>query len=323
MITGELKSKVDRVWDAFWSGGISNPMEVIEQITYLLFIRRLDDLNILVEKKARLNGKSEGIVFGPAQQHLRWSKFKHEEPALMHKTVADEVFPFLRTLGGDGSTYSEHMRDARFTIPTPQLLSRVVDLLDDIPMADRDTNGDLYEYLLSKIASAGVNGQFRTPRHIIALMVAMTAPQPGDEVCDPACGTAGFLVAASEQVRDKYKSVLTNAEQRRHFHAGTFHGYDFDSTMLRIGSMNMLLHGIESPDIRYRDSLSEGASEDAEKYTLILANPPFAGYRRQSCCSPRPTPVAPTKCGSTTCVPTGSRWTTSAIRLRPTTCPTC
>ncbi|WP_191498201.1 type I restriction-modification system subunit M [Mycobacterium simulans] len=277
MITGELKNKVDRVWDAFWSGGISNPLEVIEQITYLLFIRRLDDLNTLAENKARKAGTKEGIIFRPDQQHLRWSRFKHEEPTLMHKTVADEVFPFLRTLGGDGSTYSVHMKDARFTIPTPQLLSRVVDMLDAIPMADRDTNGDLYEYLLSKIASAGVNGQFRTPRHIIKLMVEMTAPRPSDEICDPACGTAGFLVAAAEYVRDRHPSVMTDAEQRRHFHASMFHGYDFDSTMLRIGSMNMLLHGVESPDIRYRDSLSEGASEDAEKYTLILANPPFAG----------------------------------------------
>lgn len=277
MITGELKSKVDRVWDAFWSGGISNPLEVIEQITYLLFIRRLDDLEILAEKKARVTGKSEGLRFGPDQQQLRWSQFKNAEPAVMFTTVGDKVFPLLRDLGGDGSTYSEHMRDARFTIPTPALLSKVVDMLDDIPMADRDTNGDLYEYLLSKIASAGVNGQFRTPRHIIELMVKMTAPQPTDEICDPACGTAGFLVAASEYVRSTHESVLTDAAQRKHFHSSMFHGYDFDSTMLRIGSMNMLMHGIESPDIRYRDSLSEGASEDAEKYTLILANPPFAG----------------------------------------------
>jgi type I restriction enzyme M protein len=187
------------------------------------------------------------------------------------------VFPFLQDLGGDGSTYGEHMRDARFTIPTPALLSRVVDMLDDIPMAERDTNGDLYEYLLSKIASAGVNGQFRTPRHIIELMVAMTAPQPEDEICDPACGTAGFLVAASEYVRREHPGVMTNAAQRSHFHSSMFHGFDFDSTMLRIGSMNMLLHGVESPDIRYRDSLSEGVSADSERYSLILANPPFAG----------------------------------------------
>lgn len=196
----------------------------------------------------------------------------------MFKLVANEVFPFVRELGGDGSTYSVHMKDARFTIPNAALLSKVVDMLDKIPMDDRDTKGDLYEYLLSKIAQAGVDGQFRTPRHIIDLMVSMTAPQPEDEICDPACGTAGFLVAASEYVREHHAGVMTNAAQRHHFHASMFHGYDFDSTMLRIGSMNMLLHGVESPDIRsYRDSLSEGASEDAEKYTLILANPPFAG----------------------------------------------
>ncbi|WP_193045263.1 type I restriction-modification system subunit M [Mycolicibacterium baixiangningiae] len=276
MITGELKSKVDRVWDAFWSGGISNPLEVIEQITYLLFVRRLDDLETLAERKGRLGGPSD-LRFGSDQQELRWSRFKNEEPAVMFATVGDKVFPFLRTLGGDGSTYGEHMKDARFTIPTPQLLSRVVDLLDEIPMADRDTNGDLYEYMLSKIASAGQNGQFRTPRHIIKLMVDMTAPTPTDEICDPASGTAGFLVAASEYIREQHPSVLTDAVQRKHFHASMFHGYDFDNTMLRIASMNMLMHGVESPDIRYRDSLSEGASEDAEKYTLILANPPFAG----------------------------------------------
>lgn len=276
MITGELKSKVDRVWDAFWSGGISNPLEVIEQITYLLFSRRLDDLETLEERKARLGAAGE-LRFGSDQQELRWSRFKNEEPAVMFATVGEKVFPFLRTLGGDGSTYGEHMKDARFTIPTPQLLSRVVDLLDDIPMNDRDTNGDLYEYLLSKIASAGVNGQFRTPRHIIKLMVDMTAPTPTDEICDPASGTAGFLVAASEFIREQHPGVLTDAAQRKHFHASMFHGFDFDNTMLRIASMNMLMHGIESPDIRYRDSLSEGASEDAEKYTLILANPPFAG----------------------------------------------
>ena len=277
MITGELKTKIDRVWDAFWSGGISNPLEVIEQITYLLFIRRLDDLHTLAEKRARITGTLNGAVFTPSQEHLRWKNLKNTEPAQMHATVANQVFPFLRDLGGDGSTYSEHMRDARYTIPTPALLSNVVDMLDGIRMDDRDTNGDLYEYLLSKIASAGVNGQFRTPRHIIQLMVDMTAPRPDDEICDPACGTAGFLIAASEYIRHQHPEALLDATQRQHFHHSMFHGYDFDATMLRIGSMNMLLHGIEAPDIRYRDSLSEGASGDTEKYSLILANPPFAG----------------------------------------------
>ena len=200
VITGELKSKIDRIWDSFWSGGISNPLEVIEQITYLLFIRRLDDIQTLAEKKARVTGAAvENPVFLPGQAHLRWSQFKNTSPEVMHKTIADEVFPFLRGLG-DGSTYSEHMKDARFTIPTPALLSKVVDMLDDIPMADRDTNGDLYEYLLSKIASAGVNGQFRTPRHIIELMVRMIAPKPGQTMCDPACGTGGFLSPASKSL---------------------------------------------------------------------------------------------------------------------------
>jgi type I restriction enzyme M protein len=278
VITGELKTRIDRVWDAFWSGGISNPLEVIEQITYLLFLRRLDDLQTLAENKARRTGQPiEHDTFGPGQEHLRWSRLKNDDAEVMYRVIAEEVFPYLRGLGADGSTYSEHMRDARFTIPTPALLSRVVDLLDAIPMADRDTNGDLYEYLLSKIASAGVNGQFRTPRHIITLMVELTDPKPDDEICDPACGTAGFLVAAAEHLREQHPSVLTDARQRRHFHHSMFHGYDFDSTMLRIGSMNMLLHGIEAPDIRYRDSLSEGAAGDAAKYTLILANPPFAG----------------------------------------------
>ncbi|RKT78667.1 type I restriction enzyme M protein [Terracoccus luteus] len=282
MITGELKGKIDRVWDAFWSGGISNPLEVIEQITYLLFVRRLDDLQTRKEAQARFSGSIQDPVYLPGQSHLRWSHFKNQDAEVMFQTVGQQVFPWLQQLGkqvngGDHSTYSDHMKDARFTIPTPALLSKVVDMLDDVPMEKRDTNGDLYEYLLSKIASSGTNGQFRTPRHIIELMVAMTAPQPTDEICDPACGTAGFLVAASEYVREQHPSIMTDAQQRKHFHQGMFHGYDFDSTMLRIGSMNMLMHGIESPDVRYRDSLSEGASGDAEKYSLILANPPFAG----------------------------------------------
>jgi type I restriction enzyme M protein len=277
VITGDLKSKIDRVWDAFWSGGISNPLEVIEQITYLLFIRRLDDIQTLAEKRARVTGKpAENSVFLPGQSDLRWSHFKNTSPEVMFQIVGNEVFPFLRTMG-DGTTYSDHMKDARFTVPTPALLSKVVDMLDDIPMADRDTNGDLYEYLLSQISSAGKNGQFRTPRHIIDLMVQMTAPTPSDEICDPACGTAGFLVSASEYVRDTHRDALLDEAQRRHFHRSMFHGYDFDNVMLRIGSMNMLMHGVEAPDIRYRDSLSEGAAADAEKYTLILANPPFAG----------------------------------------------
>ena len=285
MITGDLKSKIDRIWDAFWSGGISNPLEVIEQITYLLFIKRLDDLQINAQERATLTrAPIERAVFpvgkdaqGRPYDELRWSRFKDAAPTAMFEVISERVFPFLRTLGGDGSTYCQHMKDARFTIPTAGLLAKVVDMLGDINMDDRDTKGDLYEYMLSKIASAGANGQFRTPRHIINLMVEMRAPTPTDEICDPACGTAGFLVEAGEYLRRAHPKALHDAAQRKHFHHNMFHGYDFDNTMLRIGSMNMLLHGVEGPDIVYRDSLSEGASGEVEKYSLILANPPFAG----------------------------------------------
>ncbi|MDE2060344.1 MAG: SAM-dependent DNA methyltransferase [candidate division NC10 bacterium] len=285
MITGDIKSQVDRIWDSFWSGGISNPLEVIEQITYLLFIRRLDDLHTLEENKsARLKKPMERRVFpegkgprGRAYEDFRWSRFKHFAPAEMYTVVSEHVFPWLRTLGGNGSTYSHHMKDARFTIPTPALLARVVDMLDHVPMEERDTKGDVYEYMLGKIAAAGQNGQFRTPRHIIRLMVELTAPQPTDVICDPACGTAGFLVATGEYLRERHPNLLHNATLREHFHHRMFHGFDFDNTMLRIGSMNMLLHGVENPDIRYRDSLAQDHAGEEEKYTLVLANPPFAG----------------------------------------------
>jgi type I restriction enzyme M protein len=285
MITGEIRNKVDRIWDAFWSGGISNPLEVIEQITYLLFIKRLDDLHTLEENRAnRLKRPMARRVFpeghdrdGRPYEDYRWSRFKHFAPADMFTVVDRHVFPFLRGLGGDGSTYAHHMKDARFTIPTSALLAKVVDLIDAVPMADRDTKGDLYEYMLGKIATAGQNGQFRTPRHIIGLMVEMVAPQPSDVICDPACGTAGFLVAAGEYVREHHPSVLHDASQREHFHHRMFHGFDFDNTMLRIGSMNMLLHGVENPDIRYRDSLAQDHAGEEDKYTIVLANPPFAG----------------------------------------------
>lgn len=217
----------------------------------------------------------------PQQQHLRWHHLKDLHPDAMHALMADEVFPYLRQLGtqvgGEESTYSAPMRNARYLIPTAALLAKMVAMLDAVPMDDRDTNGDLYEYLLGKLSTAGVNGQFRTPRHIIQLMVEMMAPQPGDTICDPACGTAGFLVAASEYVREQHPGALLDAAQREHFHHRMFHGFDFDSTMLRIGSMNMLMHGVENPDIRYRDSLSESDSDDAARYSLILANPPFTG----------------------------------------------
>ncbi len=288
MLTGEIQNQIDAIWNAFAAGGISNPLEVIEQITYLLFTRRLDDLHTLEESKATRLGKPiENAVFPRGKDDhprnprpysdLRWSHFKNFAPADMYEVVGEHVFPFLRTLGGENSTYSHHMKDARFTIPTASLLSKVVDMIDHVPMDDRDTKGDLYEYMLGKIASAGRNGQFRTPRHIIRLMVEMTAPTPRDVICDPACGTGGFLMTAGEYLRDRHPELLRDPKLKKHFHREMFHGYDFDNTMLRIGSMNMLLHGVENPDIRYRDSLAQDHAGEEEKYTLLLANPPFAG----------------------------------------------
>jgi type I restriction enzyme M protein len=290
VITGEIKAQVDKVWNAFWTGGISNPLEVIEQITYLLFLKRLDENQTRAENKANRTGKPvENPVFpsgldekGRSYQDFRWSKFKNFSRDEMYTVFAEHIFPFLRTglvqlANGEESSYAQHMKDARFTIPNAGLLEKVVDIIDEIPMDERDTKGDLYEYMLGKIASAGTNGQFRTPRHIIDLMVKMTAPQPLEAICDPAAGTAGFLVQAGEYLRQHNPNLLTSPEQSRFFHHSQFHGYDFDNTMLRIGSMNMLLHGVEDPDITYRDSLADLHGTEEEKYDVILANPPFAG----------------------------------------------
>jgi type I restriction enzyme M protein len=282
VITGTIKSQIDRIWDAFWSGGISNPMEVIEQMTYLLFIKRLDEMQTLKEKRAARTRKPvEDPIFNSKQQKLRWSVFRQMGDAgALYKLVSEQVFPFIKSLGGaDGeSAYASHMKDARFTIPTPALLAKVVDMLDAIPMEDRDTKGDVYEYMLGKIASAGQNGQFRTPRHIIKLMVDMMAPKPTDTICDPACGTAGFLVAAAEYLDKHHRDeIYADKKSTRRFNRDTFHGFDFDNTMLRIGSMNMMLHGVEDPAIENRDSLSESHAGVEGRFSLILANPPFAG----------------------------------------------
>ena len=285
MLTGEIRNQVDQIWNAFWAGGVSNPLSVIEQITYLLFIKRLDDLQTLEENKAaNLGVEMERRVFpdgnddqGRPYSDLRWSRFKNFEAREMMDVVAERVFPFLRQMGEEGSSYGEHMKDARLGFSNAALLAKTVDMLDKIPMDDRDTKGDLYEYMLGKIASAGTNGQFRTPRHIIQLMVEMTQPTPEDVICDPALGTAGFLVAAGEYLRENHPQALRDEKLRKHFHNTMFHGFDFDPTMLRIGSMNMTLHGIDNPDISYRDSLAEEHGSDAGKYSLILANPPFAG----------------------------------------------
>ena len=290
VITGDIKNQIDRIWDSFWSGGISNPLEVMEQITYLLFLRRLDDMHTLAENKAnRLKKPMEWRVFpegedakGRSWEDFRWSRFKHFAPAEMFTVVGEHIFPYLRAdlagqLGGADSTYAHHMRDARFTIPTAALLAKVVDLLDKVPMEERDTKGDVYEYMLGKIATAGQNGQFRTPRHIIRLMVELTAPQPPtSSVTPPVVRRASWSWRASTCASAIPSCCMTRSSASTST-MGLFHGFDFDNTMLRIGSMNMLLHGVENPDIRYRDSLAQEHGGEEEKYTLVLANPPFAG----------------------------------------------
>jgi len=285
MLTGEIRSQIDSIWNDFWSGGVSNPLSVIEQLTYLLFIKRLDELHMVEELKAtQLKVKMERRIFpegkderGRPYDDLRWSRFKDFEPREMFKVVDEHVFPFLRTMGGEGSAFSHHMKDARLGIPTPALLAKAVEKLDAVKMDGRDTKGDVYEYMLGKIASAGQNGQFRTPRHIIALMVELTEPKPDDVICDPASGTCGFLVAAGEYLRRKHPEVLRDPKLRKHFHSKLFNGFDFDGTMLRIGAMNMMLHGVEDANVVYRDSLAEEHNADAGRYSLVLANPPFAG----------------------------------------------
>lgn len=296
MLTGAIRGQIDDIWNDFWTGGVSNPLSVIEQITYLLFIKRLDEMEALEEAKAAGTGKKverrifpagkDGIVKkdsniaaegGLPYKEMRWKNFTKRDPREMFEIVDEHVFPFLRSLGGEGSKFAQHMRDARNGIPTPALLAKVVDKLDRVKMDDRDTKGDVYEYMLGKIASAGQNGQFRTPRHIIALMVELIAPTPKDTILDPAVGTAGFLVAASEYVRHTHPELFRDPALRKHFQNEMFNGFDFDATMLRIAAMNMVLHGVDNANIAFRDSLSEENTGEADCYSVVLANPPFAG----------------------------------------------
>ena len=292
MITGELKNKIDGLWDIFAAGGLVNPLEVIEQITYLMFIHDLDDSdNMRARESAMLGLPFQSIFSGEVKigertidgSQLKWSVF-HDFPAdRMYMIMQEWVFPFIKNLHGDKeSAYSKYMGDAIFKVPTPLMLDKIVTTMDAIyeqmeQIKSADTRGDVYEYLLSKLATAGVNGQFRTPRHIIRMMVEMMDPKADEIICDPACGTSGFLVAASEYLRDKKKQeVLFNRQNKEHYMNHMFHGYDMDRTMLRIGAMNMMTHGVENPYIEYRDSLSD-QNTDKEKYSLILANPPFKG----------------------------------------------
>jgi len=277
MLTGQKRHQVDAIWDTIHAGGIANPIQVIEQLTYLLFLKRLDENQLAAEENAQLLGTTpENPTFSVENRALRWHVLKQRDPADIFEAIRDKAFPFIKTLGGENSTLSRHMNNAIFLWPNAGLLARVVEMLDGIEMNDADTKGDLYEYMLAKLSQGGQNGQFRTPRHIIAAMVEMTSPRPSDIICDPACGTAGFLVLAGEYLRKHHESLFYDESQLRHFHDSTFYGMDFDATMLRIAAMNMTLHGVENPNILPLDALS-GDNTQRELYTLILANPPFAG----------------------------------------------
>ena len=292
MITGELKNRIDALWDIFAAGGLVNPLDVIEQITYLMFIHDLDEMDNRKAKDSEMLGLPYTSIFSEEVavngrtidgQQLKWSVFHDLPAAKMYEIVQEWVFPFIKTLHSDAdSAYSKYMDDAIFKLPTPLVLSKVVDCLDGIyaqmaQIQETDIRGDVYEYLLSKISQSGRNGQFRTPRHIIRMMVELMDPTAQEVICDPACGTSGFLVAAAEYLREtRRQETFYNRENLEHYMNGMFHGFDMDRTMLRIGAMNMMTHGIENPDIQYRDSLSD-QNTDREKYTLVLANPPFKG----------------------------------------------
>ena len=292
MITGELKNKIDSLWDIFAAGGLVNPLDVIEQITYLMFIHDLDDSDNRRAKEAAMLGLPYQSIFADEVQigerivdgrQLKWSVFHDFPAAQMYTVVQESVFPFIKNLHGDkNSAYSKYMDDAIFKLPTPLLLSKVVDALDEIyrlmsGSQAADVRGDTYEYLLSKISQSGLNGQFRTPRHIIRMMVELMDPKADDVICDPACGTSGFLVSAGEYLKERRKEeIFFNRQKKDHYMNHMFFGYDMDRTMLRIGAMNMMAHGIDNPFIEYRDSLSD-QNPDKGKYSLILANPPFKG----------------------------------------------
>lgn len=292
MLTGELRNKIDRLWETFWTGGITNPLDVVEQMTYLMFIHDLDEADNLRARESAMLGLPHTSIFsGEVQigerkvsgEQLKWSRF-HDFPAgQMYSVVQEFVFPFIKGLHADkDSAYAKYMGDAIFKIPTPLMLEKIVTAMDEIyaqmeQLSATDVRGDIYEYLLSKIATAGVNGQFRTPRHIIRMMVELVDPKADDVICDPACGTAGFLVAAGEYLKERRKEeIFFNRENKDHYMNRMFHGFDMDRTMLRIGAMNMMTHGVDNPFIEYRDSLSD-QNTDREKYSLILANPPFKG----------------------------------------------
>ncbi|MDD2299952.1 MAG: class I SAM-dependent DNA methyltransferase [Bacteroides sp.] len=290
MITGEIRNNIDAIWNTFWTSGITNSITVLEQMTYLFFIKILDDAQLKQEGTASVFGTvvedptfPEGNWTNPQTgstvpyQNLRWNKFKDFDPQTMLTTVRDDIFVFIKNLSsGKNSSYSTYMKDATFLIPNERTLTKVVDGINSLDMEDRDTMGDVYEYILGKMASSGTNGQFRTPRHIIRMMTELMKPTLNDTVCDPAMGSAGFIVESARYISENFSKELLKTENANHYKNTMFHGFDTDQTMLRIGAMNMMLHAVENPNIEWRDSLSDD-NKDSNKYTLIMANPPFTG----------------------------------------------
>lgn len=290
MITGEIRNNIDAIWNTFWTSGITNSITVLEQMTYLFFIKILDDAQLKQEGTASVFGTvvedptfPEGNWTNPQTgstvpyQNLRWNKFKDFDPQTMLTTVRDDIFVFIKNLSsGKNSSYSTYMKDATFLIPNERTLTKVVDGINSLDMEDRDTMGDVYEYILGKMASSGTNGQFRTPRHIIRMMTELMKPTLNDTVCDPAMGSAGFIVESARYISENFPKELLKTENANHYKNTMFHGFDTDQTMLRIGAMNMMLHAVENPNIEWRDSLSDD-NKDSNKYTLIMANPPFTG----------------------------------------------
>ena len=307
MITGEIKNRIDGIWDAFWTGGITNSITILEQMTYLFFMKMLDDAQLKKEATASVFGvEISDPVFGKDMWHnpdtdkdvpyetLRWNVFKNYEPTKMFNIVRNDVFPFIKNLNNSSSSsYSKFMKEAVFMIQNPRTLLKVVEGIDGLDMNNRDAMGDVYEYVLGKMAASGTNGQFRTPRHIIRMMVELMKPTLKDTICDPAMGSAGFIVESVKYIQEVYKQELLKKENTQHFKKGMFHGFDTDSTMLRIGAMNLMLHGADDPDIAYQDSLSAD-NTDTDKYTLCLANPPFAGSVDKEIISKSLSAIAPT-----------------------------
>ena len=279
MITGELKNKVDGIWDIFWSNGVSNPLTVIEQLTYLMFIKILDDNETRREADAAaFDEELDDPTFDADHQNCRWSIFRNYEPEAMFDNMVQNVFPFIKNdlVADDNAAFAKYMKDATFLVSNARTLTRIVAKLDEIDLGNKDIMGDVYEYLLSKLETSGQNGQFRTPRHIIRMMAELMEPTPDDIICDPAMGSAGFICAAAAYIKEHYSAELMDASVMQRFQTTMFTGHDTDSTMMRIGAMNLMLHGVEAPNITQIDSLSED-NDIRDAYTLIMANPPFKG----------------------------------------------